>query len=136
MRISDWSSDVCSSDLWSEPKKLGEDEKIGHLLGPVKNKPVQLKDGTIISPSSTEIEKGGDLVWMVHFEISKDQGRTWEVVGPINDGIQFDAIQPSELFYPCNRKQVLCRMRQRSAERGAGKEGERTCRQGWNPSHE
>src|SRR3546814_6662540 len=93
-----WGMLMTSEDdgqTWSEPKKLGEDEKIGHLLGPVKNKPVQLKDGTIISPSSTEIEKGGDLVWMVHFEISKDQGRTWEVVGPINDGKQFDAIQPS-----------------------------------------
>src|SRR3546814_6055374 len=49
---------------------------------------------------------------MVHFEISKDQGRTWEVVGPINDGKQFDAIQPSVLFYPGNRMQVLCRTRQ------------------------
>src|SRR3546814_18299095 len=84
-----WGMLMTSEDdgqTWSEPKKLGEDEKIGHLLGPVKNKPVQLKDGTIISPSSTEIEKGGDLVWMVNFEKSKDQGRTWEVGGPINGG--------------------------------------------------
>ena len=98
---------------WSKPEKMGTDEKIGHLLGPVKNKPIQLKDGTIISPTSTEIKlEDGDVDWMVHFEISKDNGKTWEVVGPINDGKEFDAIQPSILTYPNGKMQVLCRTRQ------------------------
>ena len=39
---------------WSKPKKLGRDKKIGHLTGPTKNKPIQLRDGTIICPASTE----------------------------------------------------------------------------------
>jgi predicted neuraminidase len=81
-------------------------------LGPVKNKPIQLKNGTIICPSSTEIIKDGDTKWMVHFEITKDFGKKWEVVGPINDGIEFDAIQPSILTYPEGKMQVLCRTRQ------------------------
>ena len=79
----------------------------------VKNKPIQLEDGTIISPSSKEIKlEDGDVDWMVHFEISKDNGKTWEVVGPINDGKEFDAIQPSILTYPNGKMQVLCRTRQ------------------------
>lgn len=110
-----WGMLMTSEDdgkTWSEPRRLGESERIGHLLGPVKNKPVQLEDGTIICPSSTEIEKGDDFFWKVHFEISKDQGKTWEVVGPINDGEELDAIQPSVLTYPGGRLQVLCRTRQ------------------------
>ncbi|MCM4162222.1 MULTISPECIES: exo-alpha-sialidase [unclassified Arenibacter] len=111
-----WGMLMTSSDdgkTWSKPEKMGMDEKIGHLLGPVKNKPIQLEDGTIISPTSTEIMlDDGDVDWMVHFEISKDKGKTWEVVGPINDGKEFDAIQPSILTYPNGKMQVLCRTRQ------------------------
>lgn len=97
---------------WLNPVKLGVDTKIGHLLGPVKNKPVQLKDGSIICPSSSEIEKGKEIFWKVHFEITRDWGKTWEVTGPVNDGIEFDAIQPSILTYPNGNLQILCRSRE------------------------
>lgn len=112
-----WWGMVMTSDddgkTWSKPVKLGKDDKIGHLLGPIKNKPVQLEDGTIICPSSTEERlDDGELRWRVHFEITRDLGKTWEVVGPINDGITFDAIQPSILFYPGGRMQALCRTRE------------------------
>lgn len=110
-----WGMVMTSEDdgrTWSEPRKLGEHEKIGHLLGPVKNKPIQLADGTIICPSSTEEEKEDDTFWRVHFELTRDFGQTWEVVGPINDGEEFDAIQPSILTYEDGRMQILCRSRQ------------------------
>lgn len=97
---------------WSVPVKLGENEKIGHLLGPVKNKPIQLTDGILVCPSSSEKIINGETFWKVHFEFTRDFGKTWEVVGPINDGIEFDAIQPSILTYPDGRLQVLCRTRQ------------------------
>jgi predicted neuraminidase len=98
---------------WSKARKLGQDKKIGHLVGPVKNKPIQLKDGTIISPSSTELfTKTNDTEWKVHFEISKDNGRTWRVIGPVNDGVEMDAIQPSLLTYAGGRMQAVCRTRQ------------------------
>ena len=111
-----WGMLMTSTDdgkTWSEPRKLGKNSKIGHLLGPIKNKPIQLADGTIICPSSTEYEEGDDTDWMVHFEITRDLGKTWEVVGPINDGTTFDAIQPSILTYPDGRMQALCRTRQK-----------------------
>lgn len=112
----DWWGMLTTSEdngkTWSSPVKLGEDPAIGPLLGPVKNKPVQLQDGTIISPSSIERERNDDVFWQVHFEISKDLGKTWEVIGPINDGETFDAIQPSILTHEDGRLQVLCRTRQ------------------------
>jgi predicted neuraminidase len=97
---------------WSKPVKLGENEKIGHLLGPIKNKPVQLKDGTIINPTSLEFEKDKVQDWMVYFEVSKDNGKTWQVVGPIHDGVEFDAIQPSVLSHGGKRLQIVCRTKQ------------------------
>lgn len=97
---------------WSYPRKIGKDEKIGWLIGPVKNKPIQLDDGTLISPSSTETEEDGDIKWRIHFEISKDNGQSWEVAGPINDGEEFDAIQPSILHFPDGRLMMLARTRQ------------------------
>ena len=93
---------------WSMPQRLGKNNAIGDLLGPVKNKPIQLKDGTILCPSSTEIERGKRDEWRVHFESTKDYGKTWEVVGPIA-GSEFNAIQPSILTYADGKMQVLCR---------------------------
>jgi len=81
-------------------------------MGPVKNKPIQLEDGSILCPSSTEIIDKGQLLWRVHFEITRDLGESWELIGPINDGVEFDAIQPSILTYEDGRMQVLCRTMQ------------------------
>lgn len=108
---SQWWGMLMTSDdngkTWSEPRKLGQNDKIGHLLGPVKNKPIQLKDGAILCPSSSEHDG-----WRVHFELSKDGGKSWEVIGPINDGKDFGAIQPSILTYANGKMQILCRTQQ------------------------
>jgi len=110
-----WGMLMISEDdgvTWSDPWKLG-DEKLGYLIGPVKNKPFQMEDGTILCPSSTERSlSNGDISWKVHFELTRDIGKTWEVIGPINDGYDFDAIQPSLLRYSDGKMQVLCRTRQ------------------------
>ena len=75
---------------WSAPTRLPE-----NVLGPVKNKPVQLTNGDILCGSSTE---GNG--WKVHFERTSDWGRTWQVTAPVNDGKSIGAIQPSLLFQP------------------------------------
>ena len=106
---------------WGNRRKLGRDDKIGHLIGPVKNKPVQLADGTILCPSSTE-HKG----WRVHFEATQDFGKTWKVIGPINDGKEFGAIQPSVLTYADGRMQVMCRSQQKVVTQSESNDGGKT----------
>jgi predicted neuraminidase len=100
-----WAMLMTSSDdgrSWSEPRRLPE-----NIIGPVKNKPVQLADGDILCGSSTE--QGG---WQVHFERTPDLGQTWEIVGPINRANEIGAIQPSVLFHPGHRLQAVGRTQQ------------------------
>jgi len=87
---------------WSEPRKVGDG-----LMGAVKNKPIQLDNGTILSPSSTEDDHG----WRVHIERSTDGGKTWKLIGPINPKAKIGAIQPTLMTYPDGRIQMLCRTR-------------------------
>ncbi len=79
------------------------------FIGPVKNKPVLLSNGVLLSPSSKE----GDG-WKVHFEYSTDNGKTWSMIGPINDGKSSNAIQPSILTYKDGRLQILARSKERA----------------------
>ena len=81
------------------------------ILGPIKNKPVQLRGGALLCGSSTESE-GQPSVWRVHFERSADLGATWERIGPVNDGTAFSAIQPSILLLGGIRLQAVGRTRQ------------------------
>jgi alpha-L-rhamnosidase len=78
------------------------------FFGPVKNKPVTLADGRIISPTSSELRGAG---WRVHFEVGTD-GMNWSYVGPVNDGNRIGAIQPSILLHPGNKLQALGRTSQ------------------------
>jgi predicted neuraminidase len=109
-----WGEMMTSTDqgiTWSGHHKLGT-SSIGYLIGPVKNKPVQLADGTILCPSSTEMNRHGEDFWRVHFELTGDLGKSWQLVGPINDGVEFDAIQPTILRYGSGALQILCRTMQ------------------------
>ncbi len=106
---------------WENRRKLGKDPKVGHLLGPVKNKPIQLPDGSILCGSSSEHDG-----WRVHFERTRDLGRTWEVIGPINDGREFGAIQPSVLTHGDGRLQILCRSRQGMVTQSWSRDGGKT----------
>lgn len=82
------------------------------FAGPAKNKPIELQDESILCPTSTE-DKG----WRVHFEKFWYKTGKWEMIGPINDGKEFGAIQPSILTHfkddpGRDRMQVMCRSRQ------------------------
>jgi alpha-L-rhamnosidase len=52
--------------------------------------------------------------WKIHFEISKDLGKTWKKIGPINDGKTINAIQPSILVYKNGKLQILARSKDRA----------------------
>jgi predicted neuraminidase len=88
---------------WSTPQRLPEG-----ILGPIKNKPVQLANGDILCGSSTE----GDGGWRVHFERTSDFGKTWSATPPVNDGKEISAIQPSILFHRGSKLQVIGRTQQ------------------------
>jgi predicted neuraminidase len=84
---------------WTDPEQLA-----AGILGPIKNKPVQLSDGTILSGSSVETSQS----WKVHIEKSSDSGKTWRVI-PVDSGSRFNVIQPTLLIHPGNKLQILCR---------------------------
>jgi predicted neuraminidase len=88
--------------IWDAPRRLPDG-----ILGPVKNKPVQLANGDLLSPSS--VENDG---WRVHLEHSGDLGKTWKRIGPVNDGKTIAAIQPSILIHANEHMQLLCRTKQ------------------------
>jgi predicted neuraminidase len=96
-----------SGRTWSAVRRLPDE-----VLGPIKNKPVRLTDGTVVSPSSTESPERPST-WRVHFERSIDAGGTWTVGRPSGtaDGSRIDAIQPSILTHPGGRLQALGRTR-------------------------
>lgn len=78
---------------WSAARRLPDG-----ILGPIKNKPVQLTDGTLLSPVSDETPERPSK-WRVYFERSSDGGETWTRTDFLNDGVELGAIQPSILFH-------------------------------------
>lgn len=103
-----WGMLTTSSDqgqTWDVPRRLPEG-----ILGPIKNKPIQLVDGTIICPTSNEDPKT-DL-WQVHMEFTSDLGKTWKRTPPLHDGKTFGAIQPSILKLGENQLMAVGRSRQ------------------------
>jgi predicted neuraminidase len=106
-------------ETWSAPQRLPEG-----ILGPIKNKPIQLSNGDILCPSSTE-QKG----WQVHFERTSDLGRTWQATEPVNDGRTIGAIQPSILMRPDGLLHAVGRTQQGRIFEIASKDDGRT----WGP---
>ena len=108
-----WGMLITSTDhgqTWEQPHRLPEG-----ILGPVKNKPVALADGSILCPTSEEspaAKKGDKETWTVHFERTRDFGRTWERTPPLHDGQAIQAIQPSVLFLGGGKLLALGRSRQ------------------------
>lgn len=93
-----------NGDTWSSPEKLPEG-----YLGPIKNKPVLLENGTLLLPSSTE-ENG----WNLRMESTPDFGKSWNIMDTIPKGNdKINAIQPSVLFHEDGKLQQVGRTRNR-----------------------
>jgi predicted neuraminidase len=84
---------------WTSTERLPEG-----ISGPIKDKSIQLPDGTILSPSSIETRES----WKIHIEKSIDFGKTWQFI-PIDPETKFNVIQPTILIHSNNKLQILCR---------------------------
>ena len=106
----EWRGELIEStdggESWSLPRRLPQG-----ILGPIKNKPLELPDGSVLAGSSTE-----DDGWRVHFERSTDGMVSWQRIGPVDSASgssgPFGAIQPTLLTYADGRIQALCRSQQ------------------------
>ncbi len=126
----EWWGMVKTSDddgrTWSDAVRLPDG-----ILGPIKNKPIQLANGDILSPTSIEgvadpsddglasagattadsepKKKTGVSGWFVYFERSTDGGQTWTKTPLVQQPDGVKAIQPSLLTYPDGRLQAIGR---------------------------
>ena len=89
------------------------------ILGPVKNKPIELDDGTILCPSSTESSDG----WKIFIERVRPRStgdfllkNKWSINGPLNDR-SLPVIQPTLLNFGRGRILLLSRNKQPKASR-------------------
>jgi len=114
-----------SGRTWTDARRLPDG-----ILGPIKNKPVQLADGTLVAPSSTESSERPSA-WRVHFERTTDTGLTWTAAFPPGsaDGRPIEAIQPSILVHPSGKLQALGRTRSQRVFETWSEDGGRT----WTP---
>jgi predicted neuraminidase len=100
-----WGMLITSEDggrSWSEPRRLP-----ASILGPIKNKPIQLPDGRLLCPSSDEQRR-----WRIHLEWTDETATRWRRGPPLDDGQGFAAIQPCLIPHADGRLQMLCRTRQ------------------------
>ncbi|MBN1124918.1 MAG: exo-alpha-sialidase [Sedimentisphaerales bacterium] len=120
-----WGMLMRSSDFgktWDSPQQLPKG-----ILGPIKNKPIQLENGTILCGSSTEHDG-----WRVHFEASYDNAKTWEMIVPEDDGKRFGVIQPTLLQHSDGQIQAMMRSRSGKIIETWSKNGGKT----WSPMNQ
>ncbi len=94
-----------AGQTWSDARRLPDG-----ILGPVKNKPIELADGTILAASSAEGLSPAPS-WRVHFERSSDGGATWTKVEVPTTLESPGAIQPSILQHRDGSLQAVGRSR-------------------------
>jgi len=110
---------------WTPPRRLQDG-----ILGPIKNKPLLLSDGTLIAPSSTESPETPSR-WRIHFERTSDEGQTWTTASPPEpNGQSIDAIQPSILVHRDGTLQAVGRTRSGRIFETRSHDGGRT----WSPT--
>lgn len=104
---------------WSRSRRLPDG-----MVGPVRNKPILLKDGTLLCGASSE-----DAGWRVHMERSRAPYADWQSTGPLNTTNGWGAIQPTILPWADDRIQILVRTRQKVVAESWSRDAGRT----WTP---
>jgi len=100
-----WGMAATSSDHgrhWESPIRMP-----AGTIGPAKNKPIELPDGTLLSPSSREAG-----AWRVQIERRAPADDAWQLANRIPGSDRYRAIQPTLLAYPTGRLQLLARSRE------------------------
>ena len=95
-RIAPWKTFVRRSrnggvTFGAEQELVPGDESGGR--GPVKDKPVRLRDGTLIAGASHESEDG--KIWRAFFDLSPDGGQTWKRTPYLETSAPLRLIQPT-----------------------------------------
>ncbi len=125
-----WGMAMESNDegrAWSAPRRLPDG-----ILGPIRNKPVTLVDGSLLAGSSVE-DAPAPVTWRAHFERSKDFGRSWTrteaLAGTAPGGEPFSVIQPTILTLDDGELLALFRSRESVVAASRSTDGGRT----WGP---
>jgi predicted neuraminidase len=104
-RPSSWSGMIRRSYDEGSEWTAGEPLPAG-IIGPVKNKPLLLKDGTLLCGSSIETWSR----WGCWVDLTKDWGSTWTKSSPINLAEDvFGIIQPTLFYGPPGKICLLAR---------------------------
>jgi predicted neuraminidase len=95
---------------YDEGKNWSKEEGLpAGILGPIKNKPLLLTNGTLLCGSSIESWRR----WGCWIDITSDQGFTWRKSTPINvDSQLFGIIQPTLFFAKGGKIKLLARSHQ------------------------
>ena len=116
-----WGEVMRSADggrRWSAPTRLP-----AGILGPIRSTPLELADGTLLCPSSTEAADGA---WRIHFERSTDRGLSWQRGADVAAAPGLDAIQPSLAARPDGRLLAFARTRADCIARTESRDGGRS----------
>lgn len=104
---------------WSKAARLPEG-----FVGPVRNKPIELPDGSLLCGASSEAGN-----WTIHMERRFPRGERWEKSSILNQPAQWAAIQPTILRHDSRTIQILCRTKQQGIVECWSGDGGRT----WGP---
>src|SRR3546814_20728455 len=125
MRISDWSADVCASDLAPLDAVAGEITALLHVLTPVTDEFIAS------APKLKLIQKLGVGVNTIALDAAREHG-----VAVCNmPGTNSQAVAKMALSLMMAVLHRTCFFDARSEERRVGKECVSTCRSGWWPDH-
>ena len=90
---------------WDNGRTWGKSKKLPMgIVGPVRNKPIELEDGTILCGSSTE-----DEGWRINLERTKNPLGLWTKTPALNRALDVAVIQPTLLNWSEAPLQLLCR---------------------------